>query len=394
MHIALLLLALLGHVFLWAAIVNRMHGRAMPIWAINTLTLLSFAVTMLIPACFGVWFLRAGLGVLDPRGLIRVPWPAGGYLVVCWTAAMLTIARWIWRHVLHRPPAVLRFDRTQLVDLVRSSTEGRAGRPEHHFLAGLPGNEILRLHVSERILDVPRLRPALDELSIIHMSDFHFTGLVGKVFFEELVELSNQMAPDVVAITGDLIDNPECLAWIPDTLGKLIGRYGVYFVLGNHDQRMDVVQLRRTLTECGLVDLGGRWLEIPVRGESIVMAGNELPWLPPAADMRGAPPPSADGGPLRILLSHSPDQIHWAQAHDFDLMLAGHTHGGQIRFPLIGPILSPSRLGVHYASGTFYAPPTIMHVTRGVSGQFPVRVNCPPEIAELRLRTGGMMDDE
>jgi predicted MPP superfamily phosphohydrolase len=67
------------------------------------------------------------------------------------------------------------------------------------------------------------------------------------------------------------------------------------------------------------------------------------------------------------------------------LLLAGHTHGGQIRFPLIGPILAPSRVGVKYDSGVFYAPPTIMHVTRGVSGELPVRLNCPPEMAHLAL---------
>ena len=71
---------------------------------------------------------------------------------------------------------------------------------------------------------------------------------------------------------------------------------------------------------------------------------------------------------------------------DVDLLLAGHLHGGQIRFPLIGPIFSPSLWGVKHAWGTFHAPPTILHVSRGVSGQFPIRVNCPPEMIRLSLR--------
>ena len=69
-------------------------------------------------------------------------------------------------------------------------------------------------------------------------------------------------------------------------------------------------------------------------------------------------------------------------------MLAGHTHGGQIRIPPLGAIFSPTWRGVRYVSGIFYAPPTILHVTRGVSGDVPVRWNCPPEIALLRLRAG------
>ena len=75
-------------------------------------------------------------------------------------------------------------------------------------------------------------------------------------------------------------------------------------------------------------------------------------------------------------------------------MLAGHTHGGQIRIPPLGAILSPTAKGVKYISGVFYVPPTILHVTRGVSGDIPVRWNCRPEIAHLRLRMSGLRHSE
>jgi uncharacterized protein len=88
---------------------------------------------------------------------------------------------------------------------------------------------------------------------------------------------------------------------------------------------------------------------------------------------------------LRSALSHSPDQIEWAQSNDVDLLLAGHLHGGQIRIPIIGPILAPSRRGVEYSSGVFLIPPTIMHVSRGISGEVPIRMNCPPEVTKLVL---------
>jgi predicted MPP superfamily phosphohydrolase len=67
-------------------------------------------------------------------------------------------------------------------------------------------------------------------------------------------------------------------------------------------------------------------------------------------------------------------------------MLAGHTHGGQIRLPVIGPIVAPSLFGVKYASGVFYEAPTLVHVSRGVSGLDPIRINCPPEVTKLILR--------
>jgi predicted MPP superfamily phosphohydrolase len=140
------------------------------------------------------------------------------------------------------------------------------------------------------------------------------------------------------------------------------------------------------LVDGGLVHLGGRQLETSVRNRPVLLAGDERPWFFPAPDVVGtASAKGPERAPLRILLAHTPDQLPWARAHDVDLMLAGHLHGGQIQLPLVGPIFSPSLTGVQYACGLFYARPTIMHVTRGVSGEFPIRMNCPPEIVRLVL---------
>jgi uncharacterized protein len=86
------------------------------------------------------------------------------------------------------------------------------------------------------------------------------------------------------------------------------------------------------------------------------------------------------------LLAHTPDRLRWAREHEIDLVIAGHTHGGQIRAPLLGPIVAPSHHGVRYASGTFFESPTLMHVSRGVSGLTPLRWNCSPEITRLVLK--------
>lgn len=406
MELVLLLVALVGHAFLWASVFNHTHGSALPRWIVNPATVLGLAGAVLIPVAFAAWLARNGLAAALLGPWTPAAWVGRLYLGVCWVAGPTIIARWGWHRLFRRPPALLRHDRSRLLDLVRPSrrrqlapgdspganspaTEG--GPPEtdheHHFLVHLPGNEMLQLDVAERALEVPGLATALDRLTIVHMSDLHLTGRVGKGYFDEVVRLSNQIEPDLVAITGDLVDRSKCIDWIPDTLGKLTSRSGVYFVLGNHDLRIDPDRLRRTLTDSGLVYLGSRWTEVRIRGEPVVLAGNELPWIAPAANLEQAPPPSREGGPLRIALAHSPDQIEWARAHHFDLLLAGHTHGGQIRLPLIGPILSASRRGVRYSSGIFHDPPTIMHVTRGVSGKFPIRINCPPEMAKLVLRT-------
>ena len=365
---------------------------AWPVWIIDTLMFAGMVCAVLILAAYVLWLPSAGLA-MGPGGI----WAGLGsglpYLVACWIVAVVNLGAWTWRHLLHRPPAVLRRQDTRRVRLPPPPPDA-PDSPEdrHHRLVYLPGNEILDMELCRRHLDVRLLAPALDGLAIVHLSDLHFTGRVGKAFFRQVAEWTNGLEPDLVAITGDLVDNPDCIGWIPDTLGRLRARCGVYFVLGNHDVRTDFHRIRQAMVDAGLIPLGGRWIEVPAGGATILLAGNELPWIPPAADLRGAPPPAAEGGPLRILLSHSPDQLPWARHHRFDLMLAGHTHGGQICFPLVGPILTPSRVGVRYASGIFHEPPTILHVTRGISGEFPVRWLCPPQIVKLVLRAAGSRD--
>ena len=104
------------------------------------------------------------------------------------------------------------------------------------------------------------------------------------------------------------------------------------------------------------------------------------------------PDPDLAGTPenaFRLLLSHTPDQIQRARADQIDLMLAGHNHGGQVRFPLFGPVYSPSVYGCRYASGVFWEAPTLLHVSRGLGGRHPLRINCRPEVTRIVLRSGG-----
>jgi predicted MPP superfamily phosphohydrolase len=118
-----------------------------------------------------------------------------------------------------------------------------------------------------------------------------------------------------------------------------------------------------------------------------VLGVNELPWFEPASNFDVVPRHDESGLPLRILLAHSPDEFKWAQANEVDLMLAGHLHGGQVRLPLLGAIVSPSRYGVRYALGVFTAGNTVMHVSRGTGSLTPLRYNCPPEISLLTLNS-------
>jgi predicted MPP superfamily phosphohydrolase len=118
-----------------------------------------------------------------------------------------------------------------------------------------------------------------------------------------------------------------------------------------------------------------------VRGEPLVVAGHEGPWFSPPPDVSAAPV-----GPFRLCLSHTPDNISWARRNGIDLMLSGHVHGGQVRFPVFGSVVVPSKYGRWYDCGAFDEDPTFLYVSRGLSGEHPLRYNCRPEVTLLTLR--------
>ena len=89
-----------------------------------------------------------------------------------------------------------------------------------------------------------------------------------------------------------------------------------------------------------------------------------------------------------LLVSHSPDVAESLGGTPVDLVLAGHTHGGQIRLPVLGPVYAPSLYGCRFASGVFWMDPTLLYVSRGISGREPIRYNCVPELTKLVLRCG------
>jgi uncharacterized protein len=129
--------------------------------------------------------------------------------------------------------------------------------------------------------------------------------------------------------------------------------------------------------------LENTWEQVEVRGLPLVIIGNEQPWFAPAPDLAACPQ-----GPFRLCLSHTPDNLPWGRQHGVDLMLAGHNHGGQIRFPVIGSVLIPSRYSRKYDCGTFHEPPTVLHVSRGLGGEHALRYFCRPEVTLLVLRAG------
>ncbi|MGD9636108.1 MAG: metallophosphoesterase [Pirellulales bacterium] len=378
----LLILAVLGHVVFWASIVNRLHGLGIKRHWIDLATIACGTAMGGIPLVIAHYFWQRGALTFTGGGAVGSV--AAVYVYLSAVACLCAAAHRLILTLHPERSGALASNHTSRVDLSHHRLDALAAPGIPRWMARVPGNQIFDLHLHEKQIVIPRM-PSGGLLRIAHITDLHMSGRVAKEYFVEIVDTINRLEPDLVTLTGDLVEREECLGWLPDTLGRLRAKAGVYYVLGNHDLRINHRGLLAELNGLGLIHVGGTWREAEIGDLRVVLAGNEMPWLGPAPNPALLPPRDENELPLRILLAHTPDQFRWAATHDFDLMLAGHNHGGQIRLPWLGAILAPSLSGVRYASGTFRRASTVMHVGRGTGGLTPFRWNCPPEIALLEL---------
>ena len=228
----------------------------------------------------------------------------------------------------------------------------------------------------------------LDGLEIALLADIHVgSPYRGLDKLREIVHDTNAAEPDLVVLAGDyVIDNvlggefvaPEELAPV---LGELDAPLGVYAVLGNHDWWLDGRRVAAALEAAGIrvlhdeaVELGGFWL-----------VGLE-DWGEARPDVKKALSAVDDASPV-VAFTHNPDLFLTIPAR-VSLTLAGHTHGGQVRFPWLGTPIVPSRYGQRFAHGHIVEEDRHLFVTSGLGTSIiPARFRVPPEIALLRLST-------
>lgn len=320
-------------------------------------------------------------------GVGRLPLPDGlrsgllAYTLLCCVFGYLVLPAVTLARLLRPRPRALLSNHTHTVDVAACLGHKPIGRGKHRSMALLPGNQIFRVDFNEKTLRLPRLPAAWDGLTVLHLSDLHLHGTPDREFFRHVMDLCREWEPDLVAMTGDVVDTDHHHRWILPLLGRLRWRVAGFAILGNHDVWRDPPLIRRRLRRAGFRVPANTWEQIEVRGQPMVVIGHEGPWFRPGPDLAGCPE-----GVFRLCLSHTPDNIGWARRHDVDLMLSGHNHGGQVRFPVLGSVFAPSFHSRRYDSGTFDEPPTVLHVSRGLSGQHPLRYNCRPEVSKLVLR--------
>lgn len=234
-------------------------------------------------------------------------------------------------------------------------------------------------------LPVTNFPPGLQGLRIIQLSDFHFRR-AWPHSCDAVVRRIREDPPDLLLFTGDFVDNKRNPYPALPTVRRLLDEIGSpcprFAIVGNHDDYTVAYELRDT----GITFLDGRRQIVPIKGAEVELIG-----LPGAhrlelegAFLRRLPPKRA--GVPRIVLSHFPDHLRRTQALAANLMLAGHTHGGQMCLPGGIPLLwhdsLPRRLaqGVHRVNGTW------LIVSRGLGyTSLPFRVFCAPDVVELKI---------
>lgn len=231
-----------------------------------------------------------------------------------------------------------------------------------------------------------RLHAAHDGLKIAHLTDLHHSLFTPLDEIQRAVHLANLLKPDVVALTGDYVTLSRSYIWpMARALGKLRARLGVFAVLGNHDFGVDADEVTQALRAQRVRVLRNAHFALRAGSATLWVVGVDDLWWK-ADDLRAALR-SVPGRDPKILLCHNPLGIHLAAEHGVDFVLSGHTHGGQVRLPVVGSVYGRSKLGERFVEVWNRLNGTQIYISRGIGKVLvPLRLGCPSEIACLRLR--------
>jgi predicted MPP superfamily phosphohydrolase len=308
---------------------------------------------------------------------------AAGYFMAGFFSSLLVLT--LLRDVL-LVPVVLFASRIHLRAYESVSASLVLGLGVFATLAGLVGarRRARIVHVDVPLRNLP---PALHGFSIVQISDIHVGTTIRKKYVEKIVNAVNALKPDLIAVTGDVVDGSvRELAAHTAPLAQLRARHGAFFVTGNHEYYSGASAWTAEFERLGLRVLLNEHAVIEHQGASLVIAGvtdfsahhfNASQRSDPQAAIAGAPAKAS----VRILLAHQPRSADAAASAGFDLQLSGHTHGGQFwPWNLFVRLQQPFTAGLHRLNHLW------IYVSRGTGyWGIPNRFGAPSEITRLRL---------
>lgn len=254
----------------------------------------------------------------------------------------------------------------------------------------------LKIEVSTYVVSTERVPEGLDGFRIVQISDLH-NAKFGKDN-EKLIALLEEAEPDIIVISGDMIDSRNTNVKVALELAEaMVAIAPCYYVNGNHEARLsEYADLGDGLTALGVVVLEDSSVTVERCGEIFTVVGVSDPsfkvdYLTDDEEsvMRQTLDELADTDGFTVLLSHRPELFELYAEYGFDLIFSGHAHGGQFRLPFIGGLYAPGQgLLPEYDAGVFTSAGTNMIVSRGIGKSVvPMRINNSPEIVVVELKT-------
>jgi predicted MPP superfamily phosphohydrolase len=244
-------------------------------------------------------------------------------------------------------------------------------------------SEANTLTVEEVKIYLKRLPKELEGFRIVQLSDIHHSPFTNLEHIARAVGIANNLAPDMFVLTGDFVSHEtEYIAPMAEEMGRLVSEFGTFACLGNHDHWTDADLVTDLLRGEGVKVLINEGFRFQARSASFWLAGVDdlmVGKTDVAASLKGSVESE-----MKLLLAHNPAIIRRAARYDVDLMLSGHTHGGQVKIRDDEKKILKRRM----SSGLHYRKETQVYITRGIGTVVvPFRYGCPPEISLIELRS-------
>lgn len=247
-------------------------------------------------------------------------------------------------------------------------------------------DELYDIEVKELELFFHNLDKEFDGYTVVQISDLHLSIYTQDSYLLKIIEILNQLNGDLLAITGDFVTSNHDLSKMKNLkkyFDQLKPNYIKYAVLGNHDYLSNPNPLEEKIKEMGIKLLKNQNDQIKKGNKYFNIIGVEDIWRSEADLDRASK--DIDPEKFSLLLCHNPSYIKDARNYQIDLMLSGHTHGGQVQLPFIGPLIVPTER--KYAEGLITEKHSYLYVNRGLGVITPpVRFLCRPEITVFKLR--------
>jgi uncharacterized protein len=251
-----------------------------------------------------------------------------------------------------------------------------------------------RLEVGHHQISVSK-NFAQKPLKILQLSDLHASELVSLDFIRRAIELGLSYRPDLICLTGDYITR-KYDQWDPyaEVLSALPKAAPTYATLGNHDGGgwcghhiqgyEDTEEVRKLLEKSRITLLDNSVTQLQLNGWKLNLAGLGDVWAKEFSPEKAFKNFSPSSDSATIVLSHNPDTKDELKSYPWDLLLCGHTHGGQVRLPFIGAPVTPVK-DKRFVQGLHRWDKRWIHITKGVGNLYGVRINCRPEVSLLTL---------